>query len=362
MCPDAFDVIYKNDSPFSISKNLNYSYSNVLELAISKKCPRITQWFIARKFPVTYWCFYEACEIGDVNLLNQLNEINANVMNANIPRNENLCDCAISNGHLNALIWAREHNCQLTTEAFGRAAGRGQMDLLLWLYEKNCPWDESACMQAALKGHLDVLKWLRSRNAPWSSSVVNCAIQHGNLENLQWIIENGCPVDRNMLCIQAVQCGHMHILKWLTSQKFPMNGTVLIYLCNNPSMFFWAMEEGCPCGPDVIRHLVGSGKLELLKYLTRQFVPTADLLGLAEFRKHYHICRWMLERNTGFYITMPKPLSFEPCHFNSICYLYRNYNWFNIDNTNVEEWIQCIESGLDTFFYPDLCDVIKSFI
>ena len=49
-----------------------------------------------------------------------------------------------------------------------------------------------ACSEAAAYGQLDALKWLRSNGFPWDESVVTRAVRHNHLHILKWAIENGC--------------------------------------------------------------------------------------------------------------------------------------------------------------------------
>jgi len=42
-----------------------------------------------------------------------------------------------------------------------RAVENGHLDLLIWAREHGCSWDEWTCTNAALGGHLDLLIWTR---------------------------------------------------------------------------------------------------------------------------------------------------------------------------------------------------------
>ena len=53
---------------------------------------------------------------------------------------------AASNGHLEVLRWAREHNCPWSEQTC-RAAQGGQLEMLQWLREHGCPWRESTMVK-----------------------------------------------------------------------------------------------------------------------------------------------------------------------------------------------------------------------
>jgi len=58
------------------------------------------------------------------------------------------------------------------------AAAAGQLDALRWAREHDCPWDDWTCAYAAAGGHLEVLQWARAHSCPWDGRTV-AAPRHG---------------------------------------------------------------------------------------------------------------------------------------------------------------------------------------
>jgi len=75
---------------------------------------------------------------------------------------------AAKGGHLEVLIWAREHGClwdetmyDVDTDCSSLAASGGHLEVLKWLRGHGYPMDEATCTLAAEGGHLEVLQWAR---------------------------------------------------------------------------------------------------------------------------------------------------------------------------------------------------------
>jgi len=78
------------------------------------------------------------------------------------------------------------------------AARYGHMDVLIWCREHKCPWDAETCANAARGNHLHILKYARSMNCPWDSRTHNYARHyHRDSEMFEWIRDNKAPMDKN---------------------------------------------------------------------------------------------------------------------------------------------------------------------
>ncbi|CAN0426198.1 unnamed protein product, partial [Ectocarpus fasciculatus] len=53
--------------------------------------------------------------------------------------------------------------------------------------------DDQLCETAARNGHLEILQWARRIGCPWEASTCYGAAENGHLEILQWATNNGCP-------------------------------------------------------------------------------------------------------------------------------------------------------------------------
>ena len=75
--------------------------------------------------------------------------------------------CYTKGGHLEALRWAREHDCPWDSTTCAAAAAGGQLDVVKWARKHGCPWSDLTCRWAAVSGHLEVLKWAREHGCPY---------------------------------------------------------------------------------------------------------------------------------------------------------------------------------------------------
>ena len=93
--------------------------------------------------------------------------------NRRCPWDSSICRYAAAGGHLDCLIWAREHGCPWDSWTCSSAAARGHLDCLIWAREHGCPWDASTCISAAGGGHLDCLIWAREHGCDFNLSLIH---------------------------------------------------------------------------------------------------------------------------------------------------------------------------------------------
>ena len=73
------------------------------------------------------------------------------------------------------------------------AASRGSVRLLKWARENNCDWSTDTCYCAALHGHLSTLKYLHENGCPWDSGTCYYAANNEHWDCLQYAVDNKCP-------------------------------------------------------------------------------------------------------------------------------------------------------------------------
>ena len=129
----------------------------------------------------------------------------------------NVCEVAAKNGHLNCLIWAREHGCHWNADTCRAAAENGHLDCLIWAREHGCDWNIIICKVAAKNGHLNCLQWAREHGCDWRGGVCWTAAMMGHLNCLQWAREHGCDWNRNACLSIAIEYGHLLIVEWINS-------------------------------------------------------------------------------------------------------------------------------------------------
>tara|TARA_B110000483_G_scaffold170470_1_gene201677 strand:+ start:395 stop:982 length:588 start_codon:yes stop_codon:yes gene_type:complete len=77
------------------------------------------------------------------------------------------------------------------------------------------------CNYAANLGSVRLLKWARENNCDWSTDTCYCAALNGRLPALQYLHENGCPWDSDT-CYYAAHRKHWDCLQYAVDNKFPM--------------------------------------------------------------------------------------------------------------------------------------------
>ena len=83
----------------------------------------------------------------------------------------------------------------MTTYICNRAAEGGQLHVLKWARSMDppCAWGYDTTQAAARGGHLDVLVWLRQHQCPWNKYTIDAAARSGHHAVVEWARENGCP-------------------------------------------------------------------------------------------------------------------------------------------------------------------------
>ena len=147
---------------------------------------------------------------------------------------EQVCLGAAMGGHLAIL----ERTLSRTTavsfpwaKVGARAARGGHVHVLEWSFAHGCRPEYCLCAIAVRFGRFDALRWMFER-VPTSPlmryDLVVQAIRAGGLEILAWLVgrtEQGdphrCELDGVRAYLEAVQRGHLHVVKWLWSEGVP---------------------------------------------------------------------------------------------------------------------------------------------
>ena len=151
--------------------------------------------------------------------------------------------------------------------------------------------NEEWCSYAAKHGHLDFFKCLREldmikintdflqwtrqdvRPCPWYIICINAA-EGGHLHILQWARQNGCPWDMNT-CAEAALGGHLAILQWARENGYPWS----IKICANAALgghlaiLQWARENGCPWDSCTCAYAALGGHLDILQWVRQNGCP-----------------------------------------------------------------------------------------
>ncbi len=164
-----------------------------------------------------------------------------------IPWDSVTCSSASLNGHLGCLKWARKNGCEWNQYTCAYAAQNGKLECLKWAREKGCEWNEYTCSLAASNGHLEILKWARENGCVWDFETCEFAAENGQLECLIWARENGCDWNKNT-CSSAVKNGHLECLVWARENGCDWDSDVYRFAeaYDQQECLKWAIENSCP--------------------------------------------------------------------------------------------------------------------
>ena len=116
---------------------------------------------------------------------------------------------------LNYLIYAHENGCPWNENTCEYAAKNGHLECLKYVHDNSigvsCPWDEYTCSYAAKNGHLESLKYAHENGCPWDEDTCSYAAKNGHLKCLIYAHENGCPWDEDT-CSDAALNGWVECL------------------------------------------------------------------------------------------------------------------------------------------------------
>lgn len=201
------------------------------------------------------------------------------------PINDEFCFAAARAGHLHLLQWAYEHHPHIfhgVSTTAGAALG-GHLEILQWARSRNPPleWCVSTTKGAAREGHLRVLQWVfqQTPRAPYTWTTMLQATQAGQLDIVRWMVEQHLFELRmsewNQIMNVATGAGHLHLVKWISTQF--------------PSPIFFDLHKIC-------NEAAWAGHLTIIQWLYEQGIPHLGWRSLlwATCRRHWHICQWVL--------------------------------------------------------------------
>lgn len=234
--------------------------------------------------PYTMGACHAAAARGHVSCLTFLHDLGC-------AWNERTCYVAAKHGHLTCLTYAIGNGCPHQLDhCLVAAIGGGHGDVVEWLLSgRTHAWDASKAYRAAarqkgahmarlLRGHgmpwhelvtfwaacannVECLEFAHTHGCPWHPDTCIEAAARGHFESLSYAHQNGClaeaPKDAGMLCAMAAEGGHLHCLVYAHRNGIPWTREVCAaaILTDNPFMFRYAHENGCPCDPSECRRL-----------------------------------------------------------------------------------------------------------
>ncbi len=105
---------------------------------------------------------------------------------------DNMFEIAAEYGHLDVLIWAREHhNYSCGRWTHYRAICNDNLEILQWLHKNGYGINRNTCSYAAECGNLHILQWARANGCKYNANTLRCAMENGHIEIVNWLSANG---------------------------------------------------------------------------------------------------------------------------------------------------------------------------
>ena len=132
------------------------------------------------------------------------------------------CAAAAEGLHIECLKWAHQAGGRLTSDTSFHIAMEEDWETLKWLLIEDCPTDERLWLQALTsRRDLDTLMLLHEHNVPFhiktAAGVVCCFDEDNRLDALKWLRSVGCPWDGYTMLV-AVGTGDLELMKWIHNE------------------------------------------------------------------------------------------------------------------------------------------------
>jgi len=152
---------------------------------------------------------------------------------------------------LELLKWIREEKkCEWDYRTITAAASQGNLEMVKYCVANECPVDEDACESAARNGHLECLKYLHEEaKAPWGSLTASWAALYGHLHILEYLVERKYDQFSTYACKNAAYSGHLDCLKYLhETAKAPWDIWAVrrAHENNHPECVQYLLDNNCP--------------------------------------------------------------------------------------------------------------------
>lgn len=207
---------------------------------------------------------------------------------------------AARGGHLKVLEWVYANGCvfpeyswRLTIDA----ARSGSFKVFMWVQKRGGVCHVDACAAAAEGGCVEILEWLYvTKGHPIKLSVLNEAALHGHMNVLSWATIRCQCVRNSYTCMRAAQGGHLEILKWLQTHKFPWDESTCTMAARGGhlNILQWARANGCPWDTKTCAQAAGKGRFELLQWASAHGCPwDEETCASAAEGGHLKLLRWV---------------------------------------------------------------------
>lgn len=203
------------------------------------------------------------------------------------------------------------------------AAANGHLHVLQWLHLNNCPFDSNVCVSAAMHGHTHILQWLHSVGCEWDEEVPTAAVggstantkncwdnqnekasNGGHFLTLLWLQRNGCPMDYHSILSAAIRNNHIFIVDWIRVNKY-VDLRDRNYLCNEAvqsghlDMLIYLNNHGVSWDEDGMPLYTAAlnGYVDIMEYAFQKGcqVPEVGVFSLCDagaYNGHLNVIKW----------------------------------------------------------------------
>jgi hypothetical protein len=183
-----------------------------------------------------------------------------------------LTAAAVSFDRLDMLTLLKENELMDTGCAFFRAGKAGNLKIFNHLaHTLKLTCCGQAMEEAARRGHLALVKMCHEMNVQFDPYSLRLAAYSSNhLELVQYVLDIAEPYEKTFTdCYDAAVRGTGPIMKLLRDRGYPWreDTTRTAVYRGNLSTLRYAVEEGCPCDPDLGRVALLLLKFECAEYL-----------------------------------------------------------------------------------------------
>lgn len=181
---------------------------------------------------------------------------------------QTIVEDAVNKGRLDILKMCRHKNVHVFWDNLSCEVS--SVDILEWFKEENIPINADLIYEnSAFSGNLQIIKWLHFQDYAFNEIVPFIAAEHGHLPILEWAKSvDLCPMDQ-FLSDGAAGNGHLHILRWLLENGFPISiqATIRTVENKNYEILKWMFSSKLPLNIHMCKNAAKSGDLAMLKYL-----------------------------------------------------------------------------------------------
>lgn len=157
----------------------------------------------------------------------------------------------------------------------------------------------------AKSGHVDILKWLYSKKYPFTSYAHIGAAEGGYVEILQWLHNQNLVYSQDEeIFSAAARGGYLAVLNWLWEHKYEWNFRACTAAARKGHLeaIIWLRQKSCPWNESTARFTLEAGHVEVFKWLLDNHCPCYNdtCMSWAIKNNYLEIVKYMYDKNPSF--------------------------------------------------------------